>query len=155
VPQGLARGQGWVHNYDLGQTYEQTGRSDEAIQEYQKAEELFGMSQDRLAELQKAYQQSGAKGYWRKSLELCKLGIRQPRKFASPSGFGHCDYMQLADAAAIEVRIGDYDAAFADLERAYTSHNAYILYLNADTHWNPIRSDPGFRDLTRRMGLAH
>jgi TolB-like protein/DNA-binding winged helix-turn-helix (wHTH) protein len=144
----------WGH-FDLGQAYEQTGRSDEAIQEYLKAEELFGMSEDRLAELRKAYQRSGTKGYWRKTLELCQLGIRQPRKFAIVSGFGHCDYIQHLDAAAIEVRIGDYDAAFADLERAYTSHNAYILYLNADTGWDPVRSDPRFRDLTRRIGLAH
>jgi TolB-like protein/DNA-binding winged helix-turn-helix (wHTH) protein/tetratricopeptide (TPR) repeat protein len=144
----------WAH-FDLGQAYEQTGRSDEAIQEYLKAEELFGMSQDRLAELRKAYQRSGKKGYWRKSLELCELGIRQPRKFASVSGFGQCDYMQYVDAAAIEVRIGDYDAAFADLERAYTSHSAYILYLNANQAWDPIRSDSRFHDLTRRMGLAH
>jgi TolB-like protein/DNA-binding winged helix-turn-helix (wHTH) protein/tetratricopeptide (TPR) repeat protein len=144
----------WPH-YDLGQAYEQTGRSDEAIQEYLKSEELFGMSQSRLAELRKAYHQSGAKGYWRKSLELCELGIRRPRKFANPSGFGHCDYMLEADAAAIQVRLGDYDAAFAYLEKAYTNRNAYILYLNTDPGWDPIRSDPRFRDLTRRMGLAH
>jgi len=53
----------------------------------------------------------------------------------------------------MEVRIGDYDAAFVYLERAYKSHNAYILYLNADQGWDPIRSDPRFRDLVRRMGL--
>jgi TolB-like protein/DNA-binding winged helix-turn-helix (wHTH) protein/tetratricopeptide (TPR) repeat protein len=144
----------WAH-FDLAQTYEQTGRSDEAIHEYLKAQEYFGMRQDRLAELRKAYEQSGAKGYWRKTLELCELGIRQPRKFASVSGFGYCDYMQPVDSAAIQVRLGDYDAAFADLERAYTSHNGYILYLNANAVWDPIRSDPRFRDLTRRMGLAH
>jgi hypothetical protein len=63
--------------------------------------------------------------------------------------------MQPVDAAAIQVRLGDYDAAFADLERAYTSHSAYILYLNANAVWDPIRPDPRFRDLTRRMGLAH
>jgi TolB-like protein/tetratricopeptide (TPR) repeat protein len=144
----------WAH-FDLAQAYEQTGRSDDAIQEYLKAEEYFGMRQDRLAELRKAQEQSGAKGYWRKSLELCALGIRQPRKFASVSGFGYCDYRQHVDTAAIEVRLGDYDAAFADLERAYVSHNAYILYLNANAVWDPIRSDPQFRDLTSRMGLAH
>jgi tetratricopeptide (TPR) repeat protein len=143
----------WPH-YDLGQAYEQTGRSDEAIQEYLKSEELFGMSKDRLAELRKAYQQSGAKGYWRKSLEFCEQQIHQPRRL-SVTGFGHCDYMQHADAAAIEVRLRDYDAAFAFLEQAYTNRNAYILYLNADQVWDPIRSDPRFRDLTRRMGLAH
>jgi TolB-like protein/DNA-binding winged helix-turn-helix (wHTH) protein len=144
----------WPH-YDLGQAYEQTGRPDEAIQEYLKSEELFGMTQDRLAELRKAYQRSGTKGYWRKSLEFCEQEIHQPRKFAIVSGFGHCDYMQQADAAAIQVRLGDYDAAFAYLEQAYANRNAYILYLNTDPGWDPIRSDPRFRDLTRRMGLAH
>jgi TolB-like protein/DNA-binding winged helix-turn-helix (wHTH) protein len=144
----------WPH-YDLGQAYEQTGRPDEAIQEYLKSEELFGMTRDRLAELRKAYQRSGTKGYWRKSLEFCEQEIHQPRKFAIVSGFGHCDYMQQADAAAIQVRLGDYDAAFAYLEQAYANRNAYILYLNTDPGWDPIRSDPRFRDLTRRMGLVH
>lgn len=116
--------------------------------------EFFGMSQDRLAELRKAYQKSGAKGYWRKSLDLCEQE-RQPRKFASPSGFGHCDYMQHVDAAAIQIRLADYDAAFAYLEQACKNRNAYILYINADPVWEPIRSDPRFRDLVRRMGLAH
>src|SRR5215472_6325386 len=147
----LSPGSPWAH-FDLAQTYEQTGRSDEAIQEYLKAEEYFGMRQDRLAELRKAYEKAGAKGYWRRFLELCESGIRQPRKFASVSGFGYCDYMQPVDAAAIQVRLGDYDAAFADLERAYTSHNGYILYLNANTIWDPVRADPRFRDLTRGMG---
>lgn len=144
----------WAH-FDLAQTYEQIGRSEEAIQEFLKAEEFFGISQERLAELRKAYHQSGAKGYWRKTLELCELGIRRPRKFASVSGFGYCDYMQPVDTAAIRVRLGDYDAAFADLEQSYRNHNAYLLYLNANKVWDPIRSDPRFRDLIRRMGLPH
>lgn len=144
----------WAH-FDLAQAYEGKGQSDEAIQEYLLADASFGMSQERLAELRKGYQKFGAKGFWRKFLELCEQGFQQPRKSASPSGFGHCDYMQHVDAAAIEVRLGNYDAAFTYLEQAFTYRNAYILYLNADQHWDPIRSDPRFRDLTRRMGLAH
>ena len=142
----------WAH-FDLAQAYEGKGQVDEAIQEYMKAEEFFGMSQERLAELRKSYQKFGAKGYWRKSLELCEQAIRQPRKSASPSGFGYCEYMQHVDAAAILVRLGNYEAAFAHLEQASKNHNAYVLYLNANTIWDPIRSDPRFRDLVRRMGL--
>jgi len=141
--------------YDLGQAYEGMGRSDEAIQAYLKAEEVFGMKQDRLRELQKVYQQAGAKGYWRKTLELCEKEFRQPRKFAIISGFGYCDYMQNVDAAAIYVRLGDYEAAFRYLEKADRNREGDILYLNADWHWDPIRSDPRFRDLTRRMGLSN
>jgi len=144
----------WAH-FDLAQAYEGKGQSDEAIQEYLKAEEFFGMSQERLAELRAAYQQSGTKGYWRKSQELCERAIQEPRKSASASGFGFCDYMQRVDAAGIQVRLGDYDAAFANLERAYAKHNAYMLTLNANKLWDSIRPDPRFRDLVRRMGLAH
>jgi TolB-like protein/DNA-binding winged helix-turn-helix (wHTH) protein/tetratricopeptide (TPR) repeat protein len=144
----------WAH-FDLAQAYEGKGQSDEAIQEYLLAQASFGMSQERLAELRKEYQKSGAKGYWRKSLELCEQAIRQPRKSASPSGFGYCDYMQHMDAAAILVRLGDYEAAFANLDQASKNHSAYILYLNAYSIWDPIRPDPRFRNLTRRMGLAH
>ena len=144
----------WAH-VDLAQAYEGTGQTDEAIQEYLLAEASFGMSQERLAELRKSYQKSGAKGFWRKFLELCEQGIQQPRKSANPSGFGYCDYMHHVDAAIIAVRLGNYDAAFAYLERAFTDRNAYLLYLNADQHWDPIRPDPRFRDLVGRMGLAH
>lgn len=144
----------WAH-FDLAQAYEGKGQSDEAIQEYLMAEASFGISPERLAELRKAYQKSGAKGFWRKFLELCEQAIRQPRKAANPSGFGYCDYMQHVDAAIIQVRLGNYDAAFTYLEQAFADRSAYILYLNADQHWDPIRSDPRFRDLTRRMGLSH
>src|SRR5262249_32034009 len=71
----------WPH-FDLGLVYERTGRVSEAIQEFMKAEELLGMSQDRLAELQKMYQQFGEKGYWRKILAFCREASKQPRKFA-------------------------------------------------------------------------
>jgi TolB-like protein/DNA-binding winged helix-turn-helix (wHTH) protein/tetratricopeptide (TPR) repeat protein len=144
----------WAH-FDLAQAYEGKGQSDEAIQEYLMAEASFGMSQERLAELRKAYQKFGAKGYWRKSLELCEQEIRQSRKSASPSGFGFCEYMTHIEAAAIQVRLGHHDAAFPYLEQAYTNHDAYIVYLNANQVWDPIRSDPRFLDLTRRIGLAH
>ena len=144
----------WAH-FDLAQAYEGTGQTDEAIQEYLLAEASFGMRQERLAELRKGYQKSGPKGFWLEFLKLCEQAIQQPRTSANPSGFGYCDYMQHVDAATIEVRLGDRDAAFTYLQQAFADRNAYILYLNADQHWDPIRSDPRFRDLVRRMGLPH
>ncbi|HEV2102781.1 MAG TPA: winged helix-turn-helix domain-containing protein [Candidatus Acidoferrum sp.] len=141
--------------YDLGQAYEGMGRTDEAIQAYLKAEEVFGMNQDRLRELRKVYQQSGEKAYWRKTLELCVQEFRHPRKFASVSGFGFCDYMQSVDVSEIHLRLGDHDAAFRYLETADTNRDADILYLNVDPHWDTLRSDPRFADLVRRLGLPH
>ena len=51
----------WAH-YQLGEIYDRTGRVSEAVQEFMRAEELFGMSQDRLAGLRKVYHQSGVFG---------------------------------------------------------------------------------------------
>jgi len=82
----------WSH-YDLGQIYEWTGRHREAIEEYTKAQEMFGLSPNRLAELRTVYQQSGEKGYWRKTLEFCEEASKLRRKSASPSGYGFCDYV--------------------------------------------------------------
>ncbi len=142
----------WAH-YHLGLVYERTGRVSEAVQEFMKAEELFGMSQDRLAELRKVYHQSGEKGYWRKILAFCQEASKHPRKFASPSGYGCCDYMQNADVAAVQVRLGEFNAAFESLERGYAEHDAELIYLKVDPYWDDLRSDPRFQDLIRRVGL--
>jgi TolB-like protein/DNA-binding winged helix-turn-helix (wHTH) protein len=142
----------WAH-YQLGLVYERTGRDSEAVQESLKAEELFGMSQDRLAELRKVYHQSGEKGYWRKILAFCQEASKHPRKFASPSGYGWFDYMQNADVAAVQVRLGEFNAALESLERGYAKHDAQLIYLKVDPYWDDLRSDPRFQDLIRRVGL--
>jgi tetratricopeptide (TPR) repeat protein len=101
----------WSH-YDLGQIYEWTGRRRDAIEEYTKAQEVFGLSQNRLAELRTAYQQSGEKGYWRKTQEFCQEASKQRRKFAAVSGNGWCDYVKDVYLALLHVRLDEFDAAF-------------------------------------------
>jgi adenylate cyclase len=143
----------WAH-YELGEVYEHTGRASEAVQEFMKAEKLFGMSQDRLAELRRVYDQSGEGGYWRKSLAFCREASKQSRKFASSSGYGSWDYMKNLDMAA-QIRVGELNAAFESLERGYTKHESEIIYLNLDPSWDNVRSDPRFQDLIRRVGLTN
>jgi tetratricopeptide (TPR) repeat protein len=142
----------WPH-HNTGLIYEHTGRGAEAIQEFLKAEELFGMSQDRLAELRRAYQQSGEKGYWRKILAFSKEVSKRSRQFSTPSGYGWLDYAQDADVGAVQVRLGDFDAAFRLLEKGYANHGNALVYLNVDPYWDKIRPDPRFQDLVRRVGL--
>lgn len=55
--------------------------------------------------------------------------------------------------AYVYVGLGDKDKAFACLERAYRQHR-FLLYLNVKTMWEPLRSDPRFEDLVRRVGLS-
>jgi serine/threonine protein kinase/tetratricopeptide (TPR) repeat protein len=62
--------------------------------------------------------------------------------------------------AEIYAALGDKDRAFYWLEQAYTHHDIAIAStdvgleaLNADFLLNPLRSDPRFKDLVRRIGL--
>jgi hypothetical protein len=48
---------------------------------------------------------------------------------------------------------GENDQAFQSLERAYDAHDVQLQYLNADPHFDSLRSDPRFADLIRRMRL--
>ena len=49
--------------------------------------------------------------------------------------------------------IGDYDRAFEFLERAYRVRDFYLIFLNADPAFDPLRSDPRFAELVRRIGI--
>jgi hypothetical protein len=41
------------------------------------------------------------------------------------------------------------------LEKAYREHEAYMPFLNVHPAFDPLRSDPRFQDLIRRMHFPH
>ncbi|MDQ3908337.1 MAG: tetratricopeptide repeat protein [Acidobacteriota bacterium] len=55
--------------------------------------------------------------------------------------------------AIIYTGLGDKDQAFAYLNKAYEEHNDYLIYLKVEPLFDPLRSDPRFADLLRRVGL--
>jgi tetratricopeptide (TPR) repeat protein len=64
------------------------------------------------------------------------------------------------DSRAVMVRaslygtLGNYDAAFADLDRAIALRDPELVYLAVAPHWEPLRQDPRFVARLRRMGLS-
>ena len=57
---------------------------------------------------------------------------------------------------AIAVRsavIGETEEAFAWLERAYEEREPLLLLARTDPRLDPLRSDPRFQDLLRRIGF--
>lgn len=50
--------------------------------------------------------------------------------------------------------IGENDHAFEWLERAYEEHDGIIYWLKAAPVFDPLRSDPRFDDLARRLELS-
>jgi TolB-like protein/DNA-binding winged helix-turn-helix (wHTH) protein/Tfp pilus assembly protein PilF len=52
------------------------------------------------------------------------------------------------------IGMGDKDQAFDWLEKAYLQHSNTIITLKVEPGFDPLRSDPRFQDLLRRVGLA-
>lgn len=49
--------------------------------------------------------------------------------------------------------MGDKDRALVWLERAYTQHSSLMATLKVEPAFDPLRSDPRFQDLMRRVGF--
>ena len=61
-------------------------------------------------------------------------------------------YVQLRLKARVYVGLGAKEKAFEWLEKGYTDRS--IGALKVDPAYDPLRSDPRFADLLRRMNLA-
>ena len=57
------------------------------------------------------------------------------------------------EIALIYAGLGDKDQAFAWLEKSLAAHDKGMTYLKIDPCLDPLRNDPRFRDLIKRVGL--
>ncbi len=136
----------WVR-LRLGQAMSQKGLTEEALVEFRKAREILDASRGRngvdIVSIRLAQAQAflGLRGEARQVIEQWK---KSPP--ASP--------VSLYEVAVIYVGLGEKDAAFAFLERAYAERDFYVATAKADPRFDPIRSDPRYAGLLRRLALA-
>jgi len=124
---------------ELGKEYQTVGRYKDAVEQYIKAINLYGY-QDQARILQRAY----ARGDYRSAIrDWMKAWEALSKRQHLPTFWAAFMYSNLADK----------DRAFVWLEKAYQEHDWCILHLKADPIWDPIRADPRFADLVRRVGL--
>ena len=57
--------------------------------------------------------------------------------------------------AVAYIGVGNNDEAFAWLEKAYAEHSSSLTALKVDPTYDPLRSDPRFQELVRRVGLGN
>lgn len=56
-----------------------------------------------------------------------------------------------SDMALVQASLGEKDAAIASLEKAFTDHDYQIQWIKVDPAYDPLRPDPRFVDLIRRL----
>jgi Flp pilus assembly protein TadD len=128
----------WGHNC-LGSVYLQTGRNGEAIAELQQGVALSKRGVMELMYLGHAFGVSGARAKAQKVLD--ELNDLSRRRYVPP------EYL-----AVVYVGLGDKDAAFQWLEKGYAERSMHS-WVYPDPRLDPIRADPRFKNLMRRMGL--
>jgi serine/threonine-protein kinase len=62
-------------------------------------------------------------------------------------------YITPLDFAAIYVQLGETETALDWLEKAVDDHSMYVTFLKVRPAWDPLRSNPRYKQLLRRIGL--
>ena len=129
-----------VYEY-LKRCYDQKGMYREAIAARQTRRKLIGYDAEETAALREASAATSARVYWQKRLEQ---EVEESRREPSTA----------FDMAEIFAQLGEKDEAFKWLERAYEERSFFMMYLKVAPNLDPLRSDPRFTDLLRRVGLT-
>ena len=62
-------------------------------------------------------------------------------------------YLATPRIACIYVALGEKDRAFDELNKAFAARDWELHRLNVDPYWRPIRDDPRFKELVKRLNL--
>ena len=115
------------------------GNYRQAIDQWVKIQRLQG-HEAQAKELMRTFEKSGYKGYLSKD-------AKDNETEANYYGGG-----LTRSAAADYAMLGEKDAAFGALDKAFVSR-AGVVDINVDPRLDNIRSDPRYADLLRRIGL--
>ncbi|PYU44650.1 MAG: hypothetical protein DMG54_08425 [Acidobacteria bacterium] len=122
----------------LGEGYLAKGMFEQAVAEFRRA--ASGGEPVRTVGLARAYGIMGRRNEARKVLDELTKASRQ--SYFPPYLFG-----------AIHVALGENQLGLVWLEEAYTHRDPYMVHLKRDATFDPLRSDPRFQDLLRRMSF--
>jgi len=131
----------WISRLFLGNVLINSGQTDAGLVAMQRAVELSrgsawagGMLGHALAQAGRTEQAQGV---------LLDLLARSRNGFISP-----------AMIAAVQLALGDPEAAMAALEQAYEVRDIRLVFLHVEHRWAPLRGSARFAALARRLGLV-
>jgi tetratricopeptide (TPR) repeat protein len=122
-------------------SYVEEGMFAEALAETAKWRRVYGEGAWQWSRLAYIYGRAGQPQLARRQLEKVEKLSR---------------HEQVDPVAMLWAHLGmsDKEEALADLEKAYSEHFGILTALKVEPAFDPLRSDPRFQDLLRRVGLA-
>lgn len=129
-----------LSHFWLARVLLQQKRHPEAVSHYQQAVRLLPGSPIPLAALGHAYAVAGDVAAARRVLADLEALSRQR-------------YVPAYAVAVIHAGVGDRDQAFRWMDVAFEERSHWLVWLGLDPRLDPLRADPRFADLIRRVGL--
>jgi eukaryotic-like serine/threonine-protein kinase len=161
-------------SWDVGRALYYAGRYDEAIEQARRTQELdrnfpyvyylqaqIAMRQGRHAEALQLMQRAASLG-GRNTLLVANeayLNARAGNRDAALRGMAELrglssKYLLPLFLARIHTALGENDKAFELLERVYADRSESVVWLKVDPSFEPLRKDPRFIALLKRVGNA-
>lgn len=126
----------------LGLAYIQTGAPERALAEYQTALRLLGGPQPIVLALMAHAQASMGRAAEARAI-LAALEAEAERRYIP------AEYLAL-----VHLGLGDRERALAGLEQAHANRSDFMAHLPVEPLLDPLRSEPRFAELVRRVGLS-
>ena len=126
----------WPTHYSLAITYNMKGDYAESVAERVQINELVGHPQTAIL-----MRESFAKGGWQGFLRAM-TGKQKPPNLPH------------FIVATFLVELGEKDKALVILNQMYEDHNSKLTMRKVDPRLDPLRDDPRFQDLLRRVGFT-
>jgi hypothetical protein len=112
----------------------------QAIETYQNGMTNAERHPSLIAELGHAYALAGERVKAQKT--LAELHEMSKQRYISPYLF-----------AVVYAGLGDKDQTFAWLDKTLQERSVFLIWLKVEPQFDPLRDDPRFQDLLKRIGL--
>jgi TolB-like protein/DNA-binding SARP family transcriptional activator/Tfp pilus assembly protein PilF len=123
----------------LGRVYEATHRPDSAMAQYRAT-----------GPLRTWVPTVSGEGYL---LATLSRNVEARATLARLDSMRRSTYVSALAIAVVHVPLQEPDSAFAWLDRAVAERTNWLVWLNRDPRWRPLRVDPRFARLTHKLGL--
>jgi TolB-like protein/DNA-binding winged helix-turn-helix (wHTH) protein/Flp pilus assembly protein TadD len=131
----------WIGYVELAQAYERTGETDLALAALTDAARFSGGNSKAISLRGYILARNGRAGEAREVLRT--LETETGERYVPPYAM-----------ALVHAGLGDREAVFAWLEKAYAARDVHLIYLPVDAKWDPYRGDPRFAALLARCGFT-